>query len=470
MDGKVLIVNPFCKIELYNIQKPYIIRSCPALGLSLDRTMRIPPFIHSDSRSYARGQSKVKKPDAVIIWLAVCCAMVAAMVVIGGYTRLSGAGLSIVDWRPIGGILPPLNTAEWRELFQQYQAFPEYRLHHLDMTLAEFKAIFWPEYIHRIWGRLIGIVFALPLLWFTARGTISRREAIRLGLIFLLGAVQGILGWYMVKSGLVDDGRVSHYRLAAHLVLALLIYGLLLHRLMGRWMVSLDIVRPAIDRHLALRPISRSLPRSIWASMIPSCLILSRLTLTMIGLTILSGAFVSGLDGGKIHNTFPLMSSHWIAPDINTLSPWYANITENPSTVQFIHRLLATMTLVITLVTAIVGYRRAKAPPDTERDTNRDTSRAKNLDANRNKDMAKNLDTNRDTSRTGARFGRMICVFLGIGVAWQFTLGVATLTHGAPLSMAVAHQASAIVLFTVAIIHLRVITPFAKRSRPSTAS
>ena len=170
-------------------------------------------------------------PDAnkpIGLWLLVCCAMVLAMIVIGGLTRLTGSGLSMVEWRPFLGLLPPFSEAEWQRVFALYQTSPEFREVNAGIDLAGFKSIFWLEYIHRLWGRLIGVVFLLPLLWFLVRRQVNRPLGLKLVGLFVLGGLQGLLGWYMVRSGLVDVPEVSQYRLVAHLGLALLIYALML--------------------------------------------------------------------------------------------------------------------------------------------------------------------------------------------------------------------------------------------------
>src|SRR5471032_2383776 len=170
---------------------------------------------------------------AMALWLLACCALVFAMVVVGGVTRLTHSGLSIVEWQPLVGALPPLDDAQWRETFAKYRLTPEFRLRNQDMTLEGFKGIFWWEYAHRLLGRIIGLVFLAPFAWFLARGRIDRALAWKLAGIFVLGGLQGALGWFMVKSGLVDDPRVSSVRLAAHLGLAFLIYASMLWVALG---------------------------------------------------------------------------------------------------------------------------------------------------------------------------------------------------------------------------------------------
>jgi cytochrome c oxidase assembly protein subunit 15 len=258
----------------------------------------------------------------VAIWLLACCAMVLAMVVVGGVTRLTHSGLSIVEWQPIVGTLLPLNEAQWQETFAKYKLTPEYRKVNHAMGLDEFKGIFWWEYFHRLLGRLIGAVFLLPLLWFWWRGRIDRPLTLKLVGIFLLGGLQGGMGWYMVKSGLVDDPRVSQYRLTAHLAIALAIYAAML------W-TALGLLYPGADsRQTGLRKFS-------WI-----------ITAT-VAYMIVTGGFVAGIHAGFAYNTFPLMNGHWVPPEIFMLDPWHLNFFNNMATVQFDHRLGAWLLAVL---------------------------------------------------------------------------------------------------------------------------
>lgn len=264
--------------------------------------------------------------------------MIFTMVVIGGITRLTQSGLSIVEWQPIMGTLPPLDDAAWQAAFTAYQNFPEYQKVNAGMTLDAFKGIFWVEYVHRLWGRLIGIVFAVPLVLFWIRGRLPRRLRWPLAGIFALGALQGALGWYMVKSGLVDRPDVSPYRLTAHLLLAVGIYAAIL------W-IAFDLIRP--------RERGRPSPALI------------RALLVLVVLTITAGGFVAGLDAGFAYNTFPLMDGSLIPSDYLALSPAWLNLFENIPAVQFDHRWLAITTLVVAIVLwrstagADTGMRRA---------------------------------------------------------------------------------------------------------------
>jgi len=260
---------------------------------------------------------------AVALWLLVCAAMVFIMVVIGGITRLTGSGLSMVEWRPVYGFLPPLTAEAWQRVFELYRTSPQYLEVNAGMSLEAFRGIFWWEYFHRLWGRIIGLVFFLPFIWFLLRGRIGGALALKLLSIFLLGGAQGVLGWYMVKSGLVDIPEVSQYRLAAHFFMAFLIYGLLI------W-TALSLLYPARhaigdSRHGAVR----------------------RLSLTALGLvaiTVISGAFVAGTDAGFIFNTFPLMDGRIVPPGYFE-DRWAA--FEDLATIQFNHRVLAILTFAV---------------------------------------------------------------------------------------------------------------------------
>jgi len=263
----------------------------------------------------------------IACWLLAVAGMVFVMVVIGGVTRLTESGLSIVDWRPVTGWLPPLNEARWEEVFSAYRTSPEFREVNASMTLADFKGIFWLEYIHRLWGRLIGIAFFVPFLMFLLLKWVDRRLSLKLLVMFVLGGLQGVLGWYMVKSGLVDRPDVSQYRLTAHLGAALLIYGYIL------W-VAWGLLFPK-PRDSAVAPDWR----------------FSAFLCAMIVLTMLSGGFVAGLNAGFAYNTFPLMDGELIPEHLFALTPLLVNFFEDVTTVQFTHRVLAltTFTLVVTL-------------------------------------------------------------------------------------------------------------------------
>src|SRR5471030_2728463 len=254
---------------------------------------------------------------AMAWWLLACCALLFAMVVVGGVTRLTHSGLSIVEWQPILGTLPPMNEAQWLETFGKYQLTPEYQKVNQGMSQDAFKTIFWWEYCHRLLGRVIGFVFLLPLLWFWWRGRIDRPLALKLAGIFVLGALQGAMGWYMVKSGLVDDPRVSQYRLTAHLSIALAIYATMLWTALG---LLYPLARGKVTSPAPLRRVS-------W------------IVTAVVAYMVVTGGFVAGIRAGFAYNTFPLMNGHLVPPEIFMLEPWHRNFFNNMATVQFDHRL-----------------------------------------------------------------------------------------------------------------------------------
>ena len=263
---------------------------------------------------------------AVARWLLICCGLVFGMVVLGGFTRLTGSGLSMVDWRPLMGILPPLTEADWQRVFEMYRQSPEYQQVNAGFGVDGFKQIFWLEYLHRLLGRVIGIVFLLPCIYFFVKGYIPLRQWPKYALMFALGGLQGLLGWYMVRSGLVDVPHVSQYRLTAHLVAAFGIYAYMF------W-VAMSLLFPA----------DSDAPRHAWFGRTAALLVL-------VAVTIISGGFVAGLKAGKIYNTFPTMGGDWIPPNLMALEPAWRNLFDNPVTAQFDHRLLALTTFVLIVV------------------------------------------------------------------------------------------------------------------------
>lgn len=334
----------------------------------------------------------------IAAWLMVCAVMVAIMVMLGGATRLTESGLSMVHWKPLT-VLPPMNETEWQAAFTDYQASPEFVKKNSWMALEDFKSIYWLEYLHRLWGRTIGFAVALPLLWLVAKRAIDRPLAGKLGILLVLGGLQGVLGWYMVASGLVDRPDVSQYRLAAHLVSAFVLYGFIV------WL--------ALDQHEAAAPSARvddpTLARI--ALILPPAVLL----------VVAAGAFVAGLDAGKIYNTFPLMDGQWTPPDGLALQPWYVNLFENIATVQFQHRVLA-ISLVM-LIAAVWFYGRGRTL----------TPRAHAL-----------------------RNALMIMAVIQAG------LGISTLLMVVPLGLALTHQMGALVLFTLAICFAYAVRPAAR--------
>ncbi len=259
------------------------------------------------------------------------CLLIFLMVIVGGMTRLTGSGLSMVDWHPATGFIPPFTETHWQELFDSYKQFPQFLKLNQHMDLVGFKGIFWLEFIHRALGRVIGLVFLLPFLYFWFRGMITKSLAPKLIIIFILGGLQGVLGWYMVKSGLVNDPHVSQYRLTAHLMLAVAIYSYIL------W--------------VALGLLARDRPATGYTIDIDNLTGKSLMLLVLVIITMVSGGFVAGLKAGLIYNTFPLMGDSLIAPGVYALSPWYLSALEDAATAQFNHRLLALTSLFL-----IVGF------------------------------------------------------------------------------------------------------------------
>lgn len=260
-----------------------------------------------------------KDRAAVAAWLFICAALTFAMVVVGGITRLTESGLSIVEWQPLAGALPPLSQADWEALFARYRDTPQFGKVFPDMTLEGFKSIFWWEYAHRLLGRVIGIVFLVPYVFFLIKRKITGTLAWQLAGVFVLGGLQGALGWYMVQSGLVDDPRVSHFRLTAHLGLALAIF--------------------AAEFWLALEVLSSNEKRRYK----PLALAVAGLVFLMA----LSGGFVAGLRAGHAYNTFPLMNGHLVPPEAFMLEPWWHNFFWNVATVQLVHRAIFWLLLVL---------------------------------------------------------------------------------------------------------------------------
>lgn len=266
-------------------------------------------------RSTFHPRDRPASQRAVALWLLIVAALIFAMVVLGGVTRLTHSGLSMVEWRPLTGWLPPFGEAAWLAEFEHYKQYPEYQKINLGMALAEFKGIFWFEYAHRVLGRLIGIAFALPFLYFLLRRRLEPGLTPKLVLMLVLGGLQGLLGWYMVMSGLVDRPDVSQYRLTAHLGLAVVVYGYILWTALG----------------LLFAP--EGAPAGLRRAMF--------LVATLVFLVMLSGGLVAGLDAGFSYNTFPLMNGDWVAAEAFSEEPWLRDLFENRASVQFEHRLLA---------------------------------------------------------------------------------------------------------------------------------
>lgn len=318
----------------------------------------------------------------VALWLAGVCLLIVTMVSVGGITRLTGSGLSIVEWAPILGTIPPLTAADWQVAFAKYQATPQFRILNSQMTMEHFKFIFFWEYIHRLLGRAIGVAYFFPLAWFAARGALRGPLLRRLILGLVLGGSQGALGWFMVKSGLVDRPHVSHFRLAAHLSLALVILSFLFWTLLGVW------------ERVHGRP-----HESVWRKNPPGVRWAFWLLAGTLVMQIIYGAFVAGLKAGFTYNTWPKMNGVWLVPEAWAFSPAWWNFLENPAAVQFVHRWLA-VGVVLAVLHLLVRAGRRSLPYLT----------------------------------------------LGAGVLLQFMLGVMTLVMKTPLTLAALHQFGACLL------------------------
>ncbi len=350
---------------------------------------------------HASYREQVEHARAIRVWLFTVAALVFAMVLVGGATRLTESGLSITEWKPLTGTLPPLNEAQWQSEFEKYQTIPQYRQLNAGMSLADFKTIYWWEWAHRLIGRIIGVVFFVPLVWFLWRGWIPRHRRAGLWIILALGAVQGAIGWWMVASGLVGRVEVSQYRLATHLVLACLIYVALLWT-GTRWQNEFgsgkldQVAPPAIIRTGAIGML---------------VLLLAQIYL---------GALVAGLRAGHAYNTWPLIDGGFVPNSSRLLfdAPLWRNFFENPLTVQFDHRMLGYFVGLISLVHLFNVARLVKR-------------------------------------------GRVFvsAVLVAAAVIVQAALGVWTLLTVAALPLALLHQGTAMIALTLAIIHAATTVP-----------
>jgi cytochrome c oxidase assembly protein subunit 15 len=353
--------------------------------------------------------------------------MIFAMVVIGGITRLTWSGLSITEWQPVTGAIPPLSAADWQSEFAKYQQTSQYILLNAGMSLADFKTIFLWEYVHRLWGRLIGFVYLLPFLYFLMRRRIPRRLAWPLSGIFGLGFAQGALGWWMVESGFANRIEVSQYRLTAHLALALVIYAATLWTALGllgspsparreregpsarRWEgKGYRHTEPAPNGppHPALSPQPARVEwKLVWLRHVASGV------LCLVGLTIVAGGFVAGLNAGLTYNTFPLMDGNFVPEGYAQLSPFVRNWFESVPAVQFDHRLLAETTVSVVILLWLAGRRATLAHP-----------------------------------------ARLALDALFAATLLQASLGISTLLLVVPVPLAAAHQAGAVLLLTTTIV------------------
>ena len=344
---------------------------------------------------HERGETR-RNHRRIAIWLFAICGMIWVMVVLGGLTRLTGSGLSIMEWAPVTGVLPPLNHADWESLFKLYKETPQYQLVNEGFGLAGFQRIFWLEWVHRLWGRLIGVVFFVPLVWFWVRGRLPRRLVPWLVGFFVLGGLQGAVGWFMVSSGFFpDQTSVAPARLVIHLSLALSLYAAILWTGLG----MLHPVRSAL-------PGTRGLRRVVG------------LLAGLVALTIVAGGFVAGTHAGFIYNTFPLMDGQLVPAGYARLHPFLRNLTHNLAAVQFDHRLLATLTALTALVALGLGLRRG----------------------------------------VPARVRARVAVLAAL-VAVQYALGVATLLMVVPVPLASAHQANAVLVLTACLVTWHALLP-----------
>lgn len=299
---------------------------------------RFKPIIMSISYSSPLvPHPKHRKP--IFIWLMILCLMLIGMIALGGATRLTGSGLSIMDWRPVTGMIPPLTHQEWVRQFELYKTIPQYKILHEGFGLAGFQHIFWLEWIHRFWGRLIGIVLIIPLIVFAFKGMVSRTLAFRLFLLFILGGMQGAIGWFMVSSGFDPNSTaVAPVRLVLHLVFALILYALLL------W-TAFSVRWPKSESPLLQNTHLKNVTFMGWTS------------LFFLSLTIIAGGFTAGTHAGFSYNEFPFMQGHLIPSSYASLSPFIKNWFQNIAAVQFNHRFLASLTLLWIVTTIIMGLK-----------------------------------------------------------------------------------------------------------------
>jgi cytochrome c oxidase assembly protein subunit 15 len=334
------------------------------------------------------GTAQAHYDRQVAGWLLICAAVIFGMILLGGVTRLTNSGLSMVEWKPLLGVVPPLSEEAWQASFEKYKQFPEYRKVNLGMSLHEYKSIFMYEYLHRLLGRLIGVLFLLPMLYFAIRGRIRPGLMPKLLVLFFLGACQGLLGWYMVQSGLVDNPRVSQYRLTAHLGLAFAIYAYMV------WL-ALDLLSPP-----AGSAAGGSRRYAGWA-------------LALVGvvyLMILSGGLVAGTRAGFAYSTWPLMGTTFIPPGLYAGSPAWLDAFEDITTIQFNHRMFAYLVCVLVVTFAVAAWR-----------------------------------------GTADRTVRVALGLMVAALVLQVTLGISTLLLHVPLSLAAAHQGGAVLLLSATL-------------------
>ncbi len=328
---------------------------------------------------------------SIIIWLLAGCFLIYLMVVIGGITRLTHSGLSMVEWNMIVGSMPPMNESDWVVPFEKYKQSPEYQIINNQFSLEEFKSIYWWEFIHRMLGRTIGVVFLIPFFYFLIKKKFDKSLLNKMYVLLALGALQGVLGWFMVKSGLQKEPHVSHYRLAAHLISAFTVFGF-------TFWYALDLIYP---KKIMENNRSKKLNR------------LSYFMFAVIVLQIMYGAFVAGLKAGLFYNTFPRMGNAMFPETLFSFEPFWKNFFENPAGVQFIHRYIAY--LVVIVVVFVWESTRKMELTFLQRKTSN---------------------------------------FMVSVVFVQFLLGIITLLYSVPVVMGVLHQTGAFVLFASALLFM----------------
>ncbi|XP_048516366.1 cytochrome c oxidase assembly protein COX15 homolog isoform X2 [Athalia rosae] len=399
--GRTLMVSS--STRAINTSGYKILRKLPSQVTKIQSVLRQSGTIALSYASKATPKSK----KVVGSWLLTCSGMVFVAVALGGITRLTESGLSMVTWKLLGEKMPS-TEADWIEEFEKYKQFPEFKISNTEISLQEFKRIWWMEYLHRTWGRLIGAAFILPATFFWARGWLDSQAKIRILILGSLIGMQGLMGWYMVKSGLEDrfDGpsdvpRVSQYRLASHLGLALIIYS-------GFFYSALDYLMPA--KRVAVDYFSSEKVKTHVTQGLRRLRVMAYSSKGLVFLTALSGAFVAGMDAGLVYNTFPKMADKWIPDDILAISPVLRNFTENATTVQFDHRILGITTL--SMITATWLFSRKYVLP--------------------------------------GRGSKAAMALLCFGYL-QVILGITTLLHHVPIPLAASHQSGSLAVLSSAL-------------------
>lgn len=332
----------------------------------------------------------LKENRPIANWLLTGCVLIFIMVAIGGLTRLTHSGLSMVEWTAFGST-PPASQDAWQELFDKYKQYPEYQQVNFNFSLEEFKSIFYWEYAHRMFGRFIGLVFILPFLWFWFRKKISKTLMPKLILILFLGGFQGMLGWYMVKSGLIKNPDVSHYRLAMHLTTAFITFAY-------TFWVALGLIYPKKEGANASHPLKKYF------------LVL----LPVLFMQIVWGAYVAGLNAGKVYTSWPKMGQQWIADSVTAIEPWWQNFVEGLAGVQFVHRYLAYVVVGLVL---LIFFKARK-------------------------------------TKLSASQKNGVTVLL-LGVSLQFLLGIFTLIYAVPVTLGLLHQLGAFILLGATVFGLQ---------------